>query len=188
MKIKQSMFPLLSALSLILLGLGTAPSSAAELRGDLSNVKTGDQTILKEILDAAGVSAADVTSTMRAVAKQASLMCNAAARDFKGTYRLYCKAGQNMLDKYDASKSCADQLDTLTAGLEAQMPLAREKGCLTHVENDQVYAVDLAASTIPAARHPALIETGKKAVAEGKVVRFFYPPKDKKAFHFEFKK
>lgn len=181
---------LFSILSLLIVCWATVPSPAfaAELRGDLSNVKASDQAVLKAILDEAGITAADITSTMRTVAKQASLMCQAAARDFAGTYALYCQAGKNMLDKYDASKSCAEQQATLTAELEAQMPLARELGCLTHVENDQVYAVDLAANTIPEARHPALVTAGEKAVSDGKVIRFFYPPRDKKAFHFEFEK
>lgn len=159
-----------------------------EVSGDVTGLQPADLRTLHQILRTSRVTTAVISSTERTPEHQARVMYDLAKEDLAGAKDLYCDEGDIVLERYNNKKPRAEVLADMLAELLRQLPKARERGCLNHVENDAVYAVDIASSSVPEEAFAALVRAGKKAVKDGKVVRFLYPPSDKRAFHFEFKK
>jgi hypothetical protein len=144
--------------------------------------------VLSELFAAAGVSNATPRRVERSLERQTRVMYDLARSDTERARQMYCDAGDAVIDKFDAKLSPADNLSRMQAELVVQLPRARELGCLNHVENDQVFAVDVALEQVEEGRRQAFEQAARKAVSEKRVERFLVPPTHPDAYHFEFRR
>lgn len=178
-----------SLVKLVLLGtLVTSSSFGETLKGELSRIAEKDQQVLRTVLSSGGVDSVTVSSRERTPAQQARVMYAHASKDMPAALKMYCSAGDAVLKSYNATATMAQNLKRMEEELTTQLPLARRLGCLNHVKNEQVYAVDIELSQIPEGKREALVKAGEAAVKARQVARFLYPPRDVNAYHFEFKR
>ena len=165
-----------------------AVPALAELKGDVSAIEAQDRVLLNRLLKSVGVKKAKITSLERTPERQARVMYDLARKDLDAAKDMYCPAGDAVLEKFDAAKNKQKNLDAMKQELINQLPRARELGCLNHIKNDDVYAVDIGIGQIPQDKHEAFIRAATKAVKQKQLERFLHPPRDPEAFHFEFKR
>lgn len=162
-----------------------APKTKAEAAAP-TGIAPADLKRLREWLAAVGAADAPVELMARSAQRQARIMYTLASEDADAAREMYCAAGDAVIDRFDPSKSRDANIATMQQELIAQLPEARNIGCLDHIENDDVYAVDVDAEAIPSERHAALVAAAKRAVAAGELHGFRHPPSHRGAFHFEF--
>lgn len=150
-----------------------------------SQVPADDEALIVGLLAKVGAEDATLRVVERTAARQARVMYDLATNDLQHARDMYCSAGDAVLDVFDPKRSQADNLARMQAELLSQLPTARELGCLNHIENADVYAVDVAAEQIPESKYQTLIDGANAAVDAGKLARFLYPPRHPGAFHFE---
>jgi hypothetical protein len=138
--------------------------------------------ILKDILKAAGLVAATVTSAHRTPADQARVMYeNCVSKGAAYNEALYCVAGDRVVQVFEANQDRPrDQVIQLMT--EKILEIGPEKVSM-HM-SDTHYTFDIAPSSIPLARHAAFVAAvlGNKAVS-----KLIQPPRDP-AFHLEIPK
>jgi hypothetical protein len=122
----------------------------------------------------------------RSAERQARIMCDLAIKDVEAAKDMYCSAGDAVIDRFDPNKSREANIRTMQEELLAQLPAARSIGCLDHIANDLVYAVDVDSEAIPSEHHAELVNLAKRAVRAGELHAFRHPPSHRGAFHFEF--
>lgn len=138
--------------------------------------------ILKDILTAAGLATATVTSAHRSPADQARVMYeNCVSKGAAYNEALYCTAGDRVVEvfasNHDQPRDAVIQLMT-----EKILEIGPEK--ISMHMSDTHYTFDVAPSSIPAAKHAAFVAAvlGNKAVS-----KLIQPPRDP-AFHIEIPK
>lgn len=151
-----------------------------------SGIAEADFKRLQQWLASVGAGDAPVKLMARSPERQARIMYTLAAEDVDAAREMYCDAGDAVINRFDPSKSRDTNIATMQQELIAQLPEARNIGCLDHIENDDVYAVDVDAEAVPSDRHAELVATSKRAVAAGELHAFRHPPSHRGAFHFEF--
>lgn len=183
------------AYSWLLVGLLFATSHAVgaaegvQLRGDVDKLEPSDKKVLISLLKSIKLFRARVRSMERTPEKQAKVMYALAKDDLEHAKDMYCPAGDAVLEKFNAKKSKEWNVQAMREELIAQLPRARELGCLNHVKNDEVYAVDIPVTSVPEGKRQAFIDAAKRAVRRGQAERFFlHPAGDPDAFHFEFRR
>lgn len=144
--------------------------------------------LLKELLSAAGAPDARMKRVERTLERQTRVMYDLARADLAHAHDMYCDAGDAVLDRFDAKLSESENLSRMQAELSAQLPRARELGCLNHIENDQVFSVDVAVDELEEGRRQSFEEAARKAVKDGRAERFLTPPSHPDAYHFEFRR
>jgi hypothetical protein len=167
------------------LGFSLGPTKGA-VALDSSDIPEAAVTVLRALLEPVGAGDAKLERVERTIEKQTRVMYDLARADVQHAKDMYCDPGDAVIDRYDPKASEAENLAKMKAELVAQLPRARELGCLNHVENDQVYSVDVAIDAIAEDRRPAFVEAAQRAVKAGKVERFLQPPTHPDAYHFEF--
>lgn len=153
-----------------------------------SGIAEADSQLLVGLLKVAGAEGAKLSKVERTVERQTRVMYDLARSDVEQAKAMYCDAGDAVIDAFDAQAGEVQNLARMQGVLEAQLPRARELGCLNHVENTEVYSVDIAFDSIPEAGREAFEAASRSAVKEGRAVRFLGPPRHPGAFHFEFRK
>ncbi len=149
-------------------------------------ISAAHRKLLRRLLAEAGAENADLAVVERAPEQQTRIMYDAARENQQRARDTYCDAGDRVIDRFDPKLSEAENLSRMQEELVRQLPRARELGCLNHVRNDDVYAVDVAVDQVP---HPdTLIDAATKAAKAGRIERFLGPPRHPGAFHFEFKR
>ena len=138
--------------------------------------------VLREILSAAGLATAEVTSVKRTPADQARIMCdNCDAHGVAHGKTLYGAAGDLVVDVYAANQGKAR--DVVIALMLAKIHEVGPSNISMHMSETH-YVFDVAPSSIPAASQAAF----EKAIkAHPAVSRLIPPPKDP-AYHIEIPK
>jgi len=173
---------------LVVATLAGTGSVRAKLAGDVSEIKPADRAILSKLLSDVGLDGAKVASVERTPERQARVMYDLAKKDLEAAKEMYCDAGDAVLERFKPDASRDANLRVMVEELMDQLPRARELGCLNHIKNDEVYAVDIDVEEVPEAKREKLIEAAKALVKAKKIERFLFPPRDPDAFHFEFKR
>jgi hypothetical protein len=138
--------------------------------------------ILKDILKAAGLAGAIVTSAHRTPAEQARVMYeNCVSKGAAYNEALYCIAGDHVVDVFAANR---DQPRDAVIQLMTEKILEIGPSSVSMHMSDTHYTFDVAPSSIPEAKHAAFVAAvlGNKAVS-----KLIQPPKDP-AFHLEIPK
>ena len=163
------------------------PPAARPPAGD-EQVPEDAAKLLRKLLSDVAAEGARLERVERSVERQTRVMYDLARSDLAHARDMYCDAGDAVLDRFDAKASEAENLTRMQAELEEQLPRARELGCLNHVENDEVFSVDIAMEAIPEAGREAFEKAARQAVREREVERFLAPPLHPEAYHFEFRR
>jgi len=138
--------------------------------------------ILKDILKAAGVATATVTSAHRTPADQARVMYeNCVSKGAPYNEALYCVAGDHVVEVYAANHD--QPRDTVIQLMMEKIIEIGPERISMHM-SDTHYTFDVAPSSIPVAKHAAFVAAvlGNKAVS-----KLIQPPRDP-AFHIEIPK
>lgn len=174
--------------------LVVAATSAAEappttpFLGSLGDLPEADQSVLAELLGQAGIKQAKVRSVERSPERQVRVMLQLATEDIENAKAMYCQAGDEVLTRFDPKATREQNQSVMLETLLSVLPKAREMGCLNHVRNDDVIAVDVEAEGLSEAERAALTKAGEGALATKQVERFLAPPREPNAFHFEFRR
>jgi hypothetical protein len=168
------------------------PAYAVDLTGKTNLLAPADLTTLREILDSAKVTSAEVTDGPRSAKSQAQAMYNYAKKEGKKeAIALYCAVGDQALAEFDEKKPEAEVVSAMEKIVNENSAKARELGCLNHITNEVVYAIDVGLNSVkPESVREALGKAMDNAKSKGKIARglhFWSTPQDKTAFHFEFK-
>ncbi|MCF0043633.1 hypothetical protein [Dyadobacter fanqingshengii] len=167
---------------------------ATEIVGEyLLNLPTA-VSVLKEIMEKAGVTKITVSSTNRTADEQVSGMYG---KKIKGVYVNYAKQGEAVLKVYDQAKvdglSKADTLQLMKEELVKQLPSAVIDKKLMHVNREKDFLVfdisALAKDFVPSSKLDEFDKVARQFCAEGKFHRFLgKKEEDPEAFHFEFQR
>lgn len=158
-------------------------SAAEEALPAETTISVAHRRLLRRLLDKAGAGDAELVVVERTPEQQTRVMYDLAREDRQRAIDTYCKAGDRVVEVFDPELSEAENLTRMQAELMRQLPYARELGCLNHVRNDDIYAVDVAEDQVP--NPEALIKVASKAVSDGRLERFLGPPRHPAAYHFE---
>lgn len=180
------------ALQLVTIGRGEASKDEAPPKAPPATAPAHDPRISTEhhallvgLLAKVGAERAKLDVVERTPERQTRVMYDLAKEDLAHAQDMYCSAGDAVLEVFDPKRSEADNLARMQAELMSQLPAARELGCLNHIKNDDVYAVDVAVELVDESKHSSLIQHAKAAVESGQLARFLHPPRHPGAFHFE---
>jgi hypothetical protein len=138
--------------------------------------------VLQEILTAANLSRATITSVTRTPADQARVMYeNCVSHGAQFNRKLYAAPGGKVVDVYDANKekSRDSVISLMLAKILAVGPSNVSKHCST-----TLYVFDVDPGSIPAAKQPAFLAAVQAHKAVSKVL---FPPTDP-AYHIEIPK
>jgi hypothetical protein len=161
---------------------------AAALEKTPEVLDADDAATLTALLEEAGATNVSVTSDERTVEHQTRVMFELVKKDLNEALAMYCAEGDEVLRRYDAKLSREENLKRMQAELELQLPKARERGCLNHVQNDAVYSVHVAEEAVPEEKRKQFVSAALKAVRAGKIARFSANPESRFGYHFEFAK
>jgi hypothetical protein len=136
-------------------------------------------TILKDILKAAGLAGATVTSAYRTPADQARVMYeNCVSKGAAYNEALYCVAGDRVVDVFAANH---DQPRNAVIQLMTEKILEIGPSSVSMHMSDTHYTFDVAPSSIPEEKHAAFAAA---VLANKAVSKLIQPPRDP-AFHLE---
>jgi hypothetical protein len=150
------------------------------------NAKAEDVTpfsleVLKDILRAAGLTSAMVSSTARKPSEQARVMYNnIVSQGVARQKQLYAAPGRSVIDVYVKSKAAGKTPDQIKADMEAKIIAVGPSKISHHAADPKILNVfDVAPSSI----------TNKKAfekavTSDKRVAKFLLPPKDP-GYHLE---
>lgn len=159
-----------------------APSTPAEPVLEGNALPAPAAAVLKEILKAAGLSRARVTSVSRTPAEQARVMYeNCVSKGVAFNKNMYAAAGDKVIDVYAANKD--KPKDTVIALMLAKILEIGPEKVSRHISGTH-YTFDVAPSSIPSAKHAAFLAAIKAHKAVSKVI----PPPTDPAFHIEIPK
>ena len=138
--------------------------------------------VLEEILAAAGLVTAQVTSVTRTPAEQARVMYeNCEAHGAANNKRLYAAAGDQVVQVYEENQD--KPRDVVIALMLAKINEVGPSNVSMHVSETH-YVFDVAPSSIPSASRPRFVEAIN---AHAAVSKLFAPPRDP-AYHIEIPK
>ena len=138
--------------------------------------------VLKEILAAAGLSTAKVTSVTRTPAEQARVMCeNCEANGVAANLKLYGPAGDRVVQVF--ADNASQPRDAVIALMLAMINEVGPTNVSMHISETH-HVFDVAPSSIPLASRPAFV---KAITAHRAVSRLIAPPVDP-AYHIEIPK
>ena len=158
----------------------TAPVGEPILEGN--TLPAPAAKVLKEILKAAGLPRATVTSVSRTPADQARVMYdNCVSKGVAFNKNMYAAAGDKVVDVYAANKT--SPRDTVIALMLAKLLEVGPEKVSKHI-SDTHYTFDVAPSSIPAGKQPGFLTAIKAHKAVSKVI----PPPTDPAFHIEIPK
>jgi hypothetical protein len=164
------------------LGGAAGSTSAAEPTLQGNALPDPAAKVLREILKAAGLSRATVTSVGRTPAEQARVMYeNCVSKGVKFNKDLYAAAGDKVVDVYADNKDKPREkiIQLMLAKILEVGPAKVSK----HI-SDTHYVFDVAPSSIPKAKQPAFL----KAINAHKAVSKVIPPPTDPAYHIEIPK
>lgn len=151
-----------------------------------ANAKKQDVTdfsleVLRDILRAAGLKSALISSTARTPADQARVMYNnLVAKGVAHQKKLYAAAGDSVIDVYAASKAAGKNATQIKADMEAKIVAVGPTKVSHHAADPKVLCVfDVAPSSIS---NKSAFE--KAVVADTRVAKFLTPPGDP-GYHLE---
>jgi hypothetical protein len=164
-------------------GAGTAPSTPdGEPTLEGNTLPAPAAKVLKEILKAAGLSRARVTSVSRTPAEQARVMYeNCVSKGVQFNKNMYAAAGDKVVDVYAANKD--KPRDTVIALMLAKILEVGPSKVSKHI-SDTHYTFDVAPSSIPSDKQAAFLS----AIKAHKAVSNVIPPPTDPAFHIEIPK
>jgi hypothetical protein len=138
--------------------------------------------VLKEILKAAGIPSAIVTSVSRTPADQARVMYeNCVLKGAQFNKNMYAAAGDKVVDVFIANET--KPRDTVIVLMLAKIIEVGPANVSKHI-SDTHYTFDVAPSSIPPAKHAKFLE----AIKAHKAVSNVIPPPTDPAFHIEIPK
>jgi hypothetical protein len=145
------------------------------------NVTNFSLQVLEDILQAAGVGSALISSTARTPADQARVMFNnIEATGVAAQKRLYAAAGDSVIDEYVKAKKAGKTPVEIKAAMEAKIIAIGPTKVSHHAADPNVLCVfDVAPSSIP---KKAAFE--KAVGADKRVSKFLKPPLDP-GYHLE---
>lgn len=140
--------------------------------------------VLTEILDAAGLSSCQLTSTSRTPADQARVMFNNIVSHGVAQQKgLYAAAGDKVIDVYVSQKKAGKTSDQIKAAMEKEIVKIGPGKVSRHCADPATLnVVDIAPSSI--SNKQAFEDAVDAAIANGKVSKFIMPPSDP-AYHIE---
>lgn len=172
--------------SAALLVANSSVASGPVITGDLGELSESSRNVLTEVFRKAGVSQLKARSVERTPERQVTVMLNLAIEDLERAKAMYCDAGDEVLAHFDPNATREKNYAVMLTALLSVLPKAREAGCLNHVRNDEVISVDVSTDEVPSEQWDAVVKAAEAAVAAKKVERFLAPPREPRAFHFEF--
>ena len=145
------------------------------------NVTNFSMKVLEDIMTAAGVSSALISSTARTPADQARVMFNnLEATSVAAQKKLYAAAGDLVIDEYVKAKKAKKTANEIKAAMEAKIIAIGPTKVSHHASDPNVLCVfDVAPSSID---KKAAFE--KAVRADKRVSKFFTPPLDP-GYHLE---
>ncbi|HVF54875.1 MAG TPA: hypothetical protein VM934_01920 [Pyrinomonadaceae bacterium] len=145
------------------------------------NVTNYSLQVLEDILQAAGLSGALISSTARMPADQARVMFNnIEATSVAAQKRLYAAAGDAVIDEYVKAKKARKTPTEIKAAMEARIIAIGPTKVSHHASDPNVLCVfDVAPSSIP---KKTAFE--KAVLADKRVKKFIKPPLDP-GYHLE---
>lgn len=145
------------------------------------NVTNFSMQVLEDILQAAGVSSAMISSTARPPADQARVMYdNIVATGVNAQKKLYAAAGDMVIDEYVKAKKAGKTPIEIKAAMEAKIIAIGPTKVSHHAADPNILCVfDVAPSSID---KKAAFE--KAVVADKRVSKFLKPPLDP-GYHLE---
>jgi hypothetical protein len=159
-----------------------AAAPAGEPALDGNTLPAPAAKVLKEILKAAGVARATVTSVSRTPADQARVMYdNCVSRGVEFNKRMYAAAGDKVVDVFAANKS--KPRDTVIALMLKKILEVGPEKVSKHI-SDTHYTFDVAPNSMPANQQAAFLA----AVRGHKAVSHVIPPPVDPAYHIEIPK
>jgi len=163
-------------------GGGPTPSTSGEPILEGNTLPAPAAKVLKEILKAAGLSRAKVTSVSRTPAEQARVMYeNCVSKGVQFNKNMYAAAGDKVVDVYAANKD--KPRDTVIALMLAKILEVGPTKVSKHI-SDTHYTFDVAPSSIPSDKQAAFLT----AIKAHKAVSNVIPPPTDPAFHIEIPK
>lgn len=160
----------------------------ALLTGSVEHLPVTARQELERLFHQAGLKTVSVRSVERTPERQVEVMLALAEDDLERAKSMYCAAGDSVLEQFSAKRTRDENRALMLRTLMAELPRAREMGCLNHVENPQVVSVDVRLADVPAAVHDVVVKLAEAAVKQKRIARFLAPPREPDAFHFEFAK
>lgn len=160
-----------------------APTITFGPNADKSKVTDYSLKVLLDILEAAGVSSAVISSTARDPYNQARVMYqNIEAKGVSAQKSLYRAPGRMIIDEYVKAKNEGKNRDGIIAAMEAKIIEVGPMKVSHHAADPKVLNVfDVAPSSIP----NTLKQRFEKAVkADKRVQKFLVPPSDP-GYHLE---
>ncbi len=158
------------------------PTSAAEPVLDGNTLPGPAAKVLKEILKAAGLSRASVTSVSRTPAEQARVMYeNCVSKGVQFNKNLYAAAGDQVVDVYAANKDKPREA-VISLMLAKILEIGAEK-VSKHI-SDTHYTFDVSPNSIPAGSQAVFLAAARAHQAVSKVI----PPPADPAYHIEIPK
>ncbi len=150
-----------------------------------SVISTHSKTILREMLNHAGLDSCLITSTSRTPADQARVMFNnLKAHGVAAQKALYAAAGDQVIDVYSAKKAEGKTEAQIKAAMEAKIKAIGPEKVSRHCADPAVLnVVDIAPSSI--ANKHAFENAVNVAKNSGKVSRFITPHNGDPAYHIE---
>jgi hypothetical protein len=147
-------------------------------RGNVTNFSL---KVLEDILQAAGLSGALITSTARTPSDQARVMYdNIVATSVAKQKQLYAAAGDAVIDEYKKAKDARKTPIEIKAAMEAKIIAIGPTKVSHHASDPNILCVfDVAPSSIP-----KKAEFEKAVRADKRVKKFILPPLDP-AYHLE---
>ena len=146
-----------------------------------SDVTPFSSMVLRDILRAAGLTRAVVSSTSRSPASQARVMFNnIVAKGVAAQKRLYGPSGDKVIDVFVAAKAAGKTADEIKAAMEARIIEVGPSNVSHHAADPKVLNVfDVAPSSIA---NRAAFELAVRS--DARVKKFLVPPSDP-GYHLE---
>jgi hypothetical protein len=157
----------------------SVPAPAGEPVLDGSPLPAPAATVLKEILKAAGLSRATVTSVSRTPAEQARVMYeNCLSRGVAFNKAMYAAAGDQVVDVFAANERQPRQtvIELMLAKIMEVGPAKVSRHC-----SETHFTFDVAPSSIPTGKRAKFLDAIKAHQAVSKVI----PPPTDPAYHIE---
>lgn len=150
---------------------------------DKAKVSSYSIQVLEDIMFRSAISTLTVTSTARTPQEQAKVMFdNLELHGITQQKKLYGKFGDRVIDEYSALKQQGKSDIEIIVGMTNKILSIGPSKVSSHAgDPTKINVVDIAPSSIPAAKRPSFEMSVK---SDQRVSRFFLPPKDP-AYHIE---
>ncbi len=165
---------------------GDAATITYEQAVDPDCLSTHTLQVLGDVMRAAGIASAKMTSARRTSADQARIMYgNLVAKGVKAQRRLYGPTGGKVIGVYERETQAGKAPADVQAAMQAEIDRVGPAKVSRHIADfSKLQVIDIAPSSIPKAKRAAFQQALTSAKKAGRIKHFIPPPSDP-AFHIE---